>query len=217
MSDADLELTQRALAGNAGARRELAAKLVDGIQREVAFCLLRAARSSRRDPRQEVRDLVQDVLLALFDKDGQELRRWDPSRGRSLDSFVRLVARRRVARTLGQRRGNPWADAPTDPQDFDRVDDGELVERLEERAQLDQVLMALYERMNERDHELFELLFVQEREPDEVAEMTGMSRGAVNAWSYRLRKQARGLVTNPETPASSSDTPATKECADHDG
>ena len=47
------------------------------------------------------------------------MRRWDPDRGRNLDGFVRLVARRRVARILGQQRGNPWASVPVDPQDLE--------------------------------------------------------------------------------------------------
>lgn len=211
VSEADIELTKRALEGDRAAQRELATRLLDGVQREVAQCLLRFAGASRRDPRQEVRDLVQDVLVSLFVNDAKELRRWDPDRGRTLDSFVRLVARRRVARVLGQRRGNPWADAPTAPADLDGRDEAALTQRLEERAELDAVLLALYERMTDRDHELFDLLFVQEQDPDDVARTLEMTRGAVNAWSYRLRKQARGIAEGLAEEASpAQDDPDTK-------
>lgn len=197
-SSQDERLVESALAGLAGARRELAGRLLDVVQREVAFVLRRAVVGQGRDPRQEVRDLVQEVLVSLFEHDGRELRRWDPARGRSLDSFVRLVARRKAARILGQRKGNPWADHPVDPQ---AIDDDELdaeadalLRQLEQREELGSVLDALYARMSDRDFQLFDLLFVEERDPAEVADALNMTRGAVNAWAYRTRKLARACV-----------------------
>ena len=197
-SSQDERLVESALAGLAGARRELAGRLLDVVQREVAFVLRRAVVGQGRDPRQEVRDLVQEVLVSLFENDGRELRRWDPARGRSLDSFVRLVARRKAARILGQRKGNPWADQPVDPQ---AIDDDELdaeadalLRQLEQREELGSVLDALYARMSDRDFQLFDLLFVEERDPAEVADALNMTRGAVNAWAYRTRKLARACV-----------------------
>ena len=190
----DEQLVAFALGGDRDARRRLAARLIDPIHREVGLCLLRRAAVARRDPRQDVADLVQDVLVSLFDRDAQELRRWEPERGRSLASFVRLVARRRVARILGQRRGNPWFVPPVDLQNVDLDDQAAVAQRLEDRGQLDAVLAALHERMNPRDHELFDLLYAQELEPDEVAKRMQMTRGAVNAWSYRMRKLARSVA-----------------------
>lgn len=187
----DQQLVEAALAGGSGERRALASRLLDVIQREVAAVLRRWASSQARDPRQEVRDLVQEVLISLFEHDCRELRRWDPERGRSLDGFVRLVARRKAARILGQRKGNPWSDQPVEPQTLSDAEAVELAGRLEQRDALGSVLDALYARMDERDHHLFDLLFVQEREPAEVADALGMTRGAVNAWAYRMRKLAR--------------------------
>jgi RNA polymerase sigma factor (sigma-70 family) len=204
-SPADNEdLVRRALAGERAARRELADSLLDSIQREVVICLVRLAGASGRDPRQEVRDLVHEVLVSLWEHDGRELRRWDPARGRSLDSFVRLVARRRVARILSQGRGNPWALQSVDAPGVE-PDETALVRRLEQREQLDALLVALHARMNERDHELFELLFVQQVDPEAVAGQLGMTRGAVNAWCYRTRKLARQLMGDGAAPSSSPD------------
>ena len=190
----DEQLVAVALGGDRDARRRLAARLIDAIHREVGYCLLRRAAVSRRDPRQDVADLVQEVLVSLFERDAKELRRWEPERGQSLTSFVRLVARRRVARILGQRRGNPWSLQPVDPQHVDLADEAALTQRLEDRGQLDAVLAAMHARMNARDHELFDLLYAQELEPEEVARRMQMTRGAVNAWSYRMRKLARSLA-----------------------
>jgi RNA polymerase sigma factor (sigma-70 family) len=192
----DERLVEAALAGAAGARRELAARLLDVIQREVAAVLRRCAAGHGRDARQDVKDLVQEVLVSLFEQDCRELRRWDPARGRALDSFVRLIARRKCARILGQRKGNPWTDQPVDPQtlDDDEAEGNTLLHQIEQRDALGSVLYALYARMDDRDLELFDLLFVQERDPAEVAESLGITRGAVNAWAYRTRKLARACV-----------------------
>lgn len=196
-TNVDARLVSDALGGDRAAQRQLADRLLDTIQREVVFVLRRRASPVGRDPRQEARDLVHDVLVALFERDAQELRRWDPERGRSLDSFVCLVARRRVARVLGQRRGNPWSDNPTEPgilaQSLES-NDASLTGRLESREQLQRVLDALLGQMSDRDVELFELIFVEERDPAEVAEAMDMTRGAVNAWSYRTRKLARQVA-----------------------
>ncbi len=167
---------------------------MQAVAREASFAVSRLAAAEGRDPRQEVKDLVHDILLGLFENDGNQLRRWDPQRGRSLESFVQLIARRRIPRMLSGGRGNPWADAPLDPADIDTADDADLAKRLEQRNQLDQVLAAMHAKMNERDHELFDLLFVQEMSPDAVAEHMDMTRGAVNAWSYRMRKLARATA-----------------------
>lgn len=187
----DIALVEAALSGQPQSRRRLARRLAGAIQREVAIALLRPASTQGRDPRQDVQDLVQEVLVALFEHDARELRRWDPARGRGLESFVRLVARRRVARTLSQRRGNPWSASQAE---YHEEPDDQMVERLRHRARLSELLEHLQAKMGPRDVELFDLLFVQELDPEEVSERMEMSRGAVNAWSYRTRKQAKAIA-----------------------
>jgi RNA polymerase sigma factor (sigma-70 family) len=218
LSEDDERLVRDALAGDPPARRRLATRLLGTIQREVVAVLRRSAAVQLRDPRQEVQEMTQEVLVALFERSGQELRRWDPQRGRNLDSFVRLVARRRVARILGQRRGNPWASEPVDPQELEESEagDGLLLRQLEQRNLLARVLDLVYAQMSDRDLELFQLLFVDEREPQEVAEALGMTRGAVNAWCYRTRKLVKRIALEAGSPASSSGVDsATKEVMSH--
>ena len=202
MTDADdVELVRLALARDRGSQRRLAARLLDAIHREVATVTGRHASARGRDRHQDVIDLVQEVLVSLFEKDGQELRRWDPARGRSLESFARLVARRRVARLLTRFRGNPWSLVPVDAAG-DGLDEPEV--RLEDRADLEAVLDGLYAGMESRDAELFELVFVDELDSDEVGRRMGMSLGAVNAWRYRVRKVARRLAAEVLTHRPSS-------------
>jgi RNA polymerase sigma factor (sigma-70 family) len=178
----DLKLVRRGLGGLPGAQRVLAERLLGAVRREVEWTLRRIAPAHGRDPGQDVADLVQDVIVALLDSDGRELRRWSPARGRSLDSFVGLIARRRARRILGGKRRSPWAEPPIEPQRVDaRAHRGEA--SAEQRHELP--------RLQGRDRTLFELLVVGEHDPHVVARRVGMSRGAVNAWAYRMRKLAR--------------------------
>src|SRR5688572_15737346 len=69
----------RAFDGDDVARRQLVEHLLDSVRVEVSWCLARWAAHVRRDPRQEVGDLVHEIVIELLENDGRELRRWDPS------------------------------------------------------------------------------------------------------------------------------------------
>lgn len=198
MSD-DQRLVREGLVDDPASQRRLCERLFATLQREVAICLARSSSHSGSEARQELRDIVQDILVELFRHDGRVLRRWDPAKGRSLDSFARLVARRRTARVLERRRNALVAVPDTESSEAD--DEREFLRRLESRDTLDAVLTALYANMGSRDHTLFQLLYIEQTDPSEVASQLGMSRGAVNAWSYRTRKLARRLLET--APASS--------------
>lgn len=199
---------QQALRGDSAAKRALAVRLLAVISREVGFLLNRRAAPSRRDPRQDLRDLSQDVLVLLFEQDGQELARWDPARGRSLDSFVQLVTRRRVARILSGGRGNPWGNEPTAPEDMEALFQTDLreVEELEARHHLAGILERLQAEMSTRDAEIFAMMYVEDLAPEEVCARMDMTRAALNTWRYRLRKLATSIT---ETVRSEPRTSAT--------
>lgn len=190
-SDDDVRLVDAALCGQSGAREQLAHRLVTAIHRQAAVCVLRWTSQRGVPARQSVNDLTQDVLVGLFEHDARVLRRWDPELGSSLDTFVCLVARRRVARVLGREHANPAAG----PEQVEAIDEQSLTSRLEGRAVLNDVLRELQAQMNERDLELFDLLFVQGFDPEEVSARLEMTRGAVNAWTYRTRKLARAIAS----------------------
>jgi RNA polymerase sigma factor (sigma-70 family) len=182
-----------------GERRALA-KLVDEllpvIKVEVVVALHRRASAVGRDASQDVDDFVQDVLVHLLAQDGRVLRRWDPQRGRSLASFVRLVTRHRVARRLEGFRGNPWSDDPTEGEQLEglHAESSDTFRRLASRERLARLLEHLRARLNERGLVLFQLIYVEQRSIPEVCETVGMSRAAVDQWSSRLRQLARGLA-----------------------
>ncbi len=188
-----------ALEGDRAALRRLVEQLVPVIRVEVGVALSRQARIRRRDPRQEVDDFTQEMLVRLLADDGKLLRMWDPARGRSLASFVRLITRQRVSRALQRFKGNPWSAEPTEPSDFEYL--GEAREagrgegtRVESRIELRSLLERLRAHLNERGLQLFQLIYVEQKPIREVCDELGMTRGAVDAWNSRTRKLARRLA-----------------------
>ncbi|MCA9690968.1 MAG: sigma-70 family RNA polymerase sigma factor [Nannocystaceae bacterium] len=190
------DLIRAAVAGDSRAMRTLVDMLSPVIHTEIAFALQRRAIPARRDGRQDICDFVQETFVELLANDGRTLLRWDEARGRSLRSFVRLVARRRVARIFRGHRGNPWSDDPTENDRFDYLSppDDSQSRRLETRQQLDEVLAALRSRLSDRGMTLFELLYVEQRSVNEVCQRMNMSRAAVDTWNSRLRKLVRSLT-----------------------
>lgn len=186
-SATDREQLLRALDDEPAARRALAHRLYLAIRREVACQLAIRQRHGLGDGDEQPADLVQDVMLYLYERGGQELLRWDPTRGRSLDSFVRLVARRRVHRRLGR----PRACVVTAAGDVDAPID--FTTHLAVRRELEQLLAQLRLRPDSRDAQLFELLFAGGHAVEDVARELGMTVGAVTAWRYRVRRHARAL------------------------
>lgn len=182
---------QRALEGDRTALAELVRTLLPVIKVEVGVALVRRALPRRREPRQEVDELAHDVLLYLLADGGHLLRMWDPGRGRSLASFVRLIARQRVARILHGHRGKPWSEDPSA--------ESEPRMRVEARVESREVLRSLLERLrahlNERGLELFQQIYVEQRPIAEVAVEFGMSREAVEAWNLRTGNVARRLAS----------------------
>ena len=186
---------QQALEGDRTALTELVRTLLPVIKVEVGVALVRRAAPRRRDPRQEVDDFSHDVWVYLLPVGGPLLRMWDPARGRSLASFVRIVARQRVARILHGHRGNPWSEDPTENEAIEPMTEAQPGERLlESREELRALLERLRAHLNPRGLELFQQLYVEQRPIAEVAAEFGMTREAVNAWNTRTRGLARRLA-----------------------
>lgn len=190
---------QQALTGDRAALTALIRELMPVIKVEVGVALIRRALPRGRDPRQDVDDFSQEVLVHLLSDGGKILRLWDPARGRSLPSFVRLITRHRISRILQGHRGNPWSDEPTEMADLDAMmpESRQDQRKIESREELRGLLERLRGHLNERGLLLFEMLYVEERPIAAVCEAMGMSRGAVDAWLTRTRKLARQLAAEP--------------------
>lgn len=190
MDDRDIRaLIEAAFRGDREAVRRLAALLRPEIVAEVGHTLARLAPVQGRSPTQERDDLVQHVFLVLWDRNGELLKRWDPERGRSLTSYVRLVARSRALDVLRSRTRNPWQLQSMEDDGEDEsgpVQPASQAATLEAREQLAQVQGLLAKEFSDRDWHLFYALLVEDRQPKDIAPELCMTTAAVYQWKSRF-------------------------------
>lgn len=192
LSAADLN---RALAGDDVALGDLIDRATPIIHVRVARAILRRQRSSQQAQlRQEVEDLIQEVLTALFANDARVLRNWDPDKGLSLANYIGLVAERLTSSVL-QSGKKTWPAELMATESLDRpANDRDPEQRAASRQELQQVLHSLRQELSTQGFEMFQLLFVEELSIAGIRQRTGMSDDAIYAWRSRLRKRARSLM-----------------------
>lgn len=194
MSSQTAAQLERALTGDRGAVRALVASLTPPIQARVARILLR--RGGGRPIRAELEDMVQDVLVVLFENDAKVLRAWRADGGLGLEGYAALVAERRVISKLRTRRGNPWTETPLDADELARRSGtARGPERsVAARQELRSALTRLREELTPQAFRLFELLWVEERSVEAICAELSMSRDAVYQGKRRIRKVARRVA-----------------------
>ncbi len=188
----DLVLVDACAAAERDAQRALMHRILPVLQAQVVAVARRTPQWRGHDSRREVSDVVQDVLVELLRNGAQELRRWDPERGLSLEGFVRLVARRYAQRRFY--RGRDDRVEPVEPEVLEAHQPAGDHDRVAHRSELGAVLRALYAEMSPRDHELFRRIFLEEQPPAEVAAQLQMTAGALKKWRSRLYQRARRIA-----------------------
>ena len=199
------ELFDKAVAGDAEATRRLILELAPIIQVRVLRCLgAYGGARNRRDLRQEVQDLAQEVYLLLFADQARVLRSWQQERGLSLRNFVGLVAERHTISVLRSRRRNPFTDETTADGDVDAAKDAEAVESgrtttnaeetVASREVLREVVLRLERQQSPLGVLLFERLIVREEPVAEIQAETGLSAPALYMWRSRLLRAAKTLI-----------------------
>jgi RNA polymerase sigma-70 factor (ECF subfamily) len=198
------ELIEQALGADPRARRALVDALVPIVQRRVAIELFRRKGLARgRNLRQEVDDMTQQVFVSLLEGDARALRAWTPGRGLALPEFVELLASREVASILRSGRRNPWKeDTVADDVMSEYVGVEEGPELLASARSFGAALVErLQAQLSPKGVELFELLFVHERDVADVAGALGMSMDAVYAWRSRIARLARQIARELQSEA----------------
>jgi len=194
---APADLLADTLAGQPRAARALIDLLYPVVQARVARVLMRSAGGRRGNARQEVDDLTQEVFASLFEHGGKALRSWDPQRGLSLPNFVGLLAERCALSVLRSGKRTPFSAAGDEERQLDRLP--EPGPGPEPAAMSRQLLELLLDRLrlalSPLGFHLFQLLYMEDRRPEEVAASVRMSSDAVYAWRSRLRKLANHLAT----------------------
>lgn len=185
-------MTDRGSPAERRAQRARVDALTPLVRRVVAGKLRRRARAGR-DIAQEIDDVVQEALLAIFVEAGGALATWDPELGLDVPGFVAFVTSREVDSILRSRRRNPWTCDPVLVSVLDRGPAaGAGVETLSgSRHMLVAVAARLRARLSAQSFVLFEMLFLEGRAPEEVASALGLRVPAVHTAKSRLRGAAR--------------------------
>lgn len=202
-ADADIGALQQALSGNRDVLPMLVDRWVPVIQARVMRVLRRHAAVAPARAFQEVEELVQQVLYALFENRSAALRAWQPERGLSLDNWVGLIAEQQVLSLLRTRKRNPWTEEPVVITELERRSAAPNPERETlDRDELDRLLERLQERLSPLGWRLFCLLYLEDQDVGAAARTSGLTLAAVYAWRSRLRRLARevrdGLLSKNE-------------------
>jgi RNA polymerase sigma factor (sigma-70 family) len=201
-------LIRRALAGDPRSARVLVDRLSPVVAKRVAATLWQ--RTRRRSAAQEIADMVQEVLLSLFQADGKALRAWDPERGMSLDRFVAMLAQHQVISILRNGRSSPWHDEPTESEKLEKLGETTLTPEsiATSRENLALLLDRLRATLSPRGLELFQRMIVDEEPVEELTASTGLTADALYQWKSRLLRTVRDLAKDFESPAVSETTPS---------
>jgi RNA polymerase sigma factor (sigma-70 family) len=191
-----------ALGGDADAMDRLIEQLAPAVHAEVGAMLRRRA-EGRRDPHQEIEDIVQDVFAFLFAENARALRAWRPDGGRTLLSFVRLLARHQTISILRNAKRNPWTDEPMSPELV--ADAAGAIEGPEQQIASREMLNALLDRLlpelTPRGMLLFQVLYVERGSAEAACVESGLSIGAVYSWRKRVKRTITRLLEELEGPA----------------
>jgi RNA polymerase sigma-70 factor (ECF subfamily) len=151
---------------------------------------------------QETEDMVQTVLLTLFTGESSALAAWDPEhhRGLSLEGFVSFIAARQVDAVLRSRRRNPWTEEAVlgDALDETPISRAGPETVTGSRRMLLLIASRLRARVSPLGMKVFDLLFLQERSPEDVGAALGLRTPAVHTWRSRLTHAAREIVAELE-------------------
>ena len=166
------------------------------LHARVARVLLRYGRCATANLREEIQELIQEVFVALFEREAQALKTWDPALGMSLENYVGLVAERRVASILRD-RGRIKRAAEEQALDDGKSELRDLARGPGSNAEDRQMLQLLLSRIRQSSSpiswKVFQMRFIQELEIDEISGETGMSPDAIYASVSRVRRLARHL------------------------
>lgn len=189
MTEIGREQLERSLSGDRSALRTLCEALYPTVQHAVASVLrYHSATNAERD------DLVQEVFRYLLDNDARPLRLWDPDRvgGRSLRSWVGMIAGRHAGRLARKRRtsvGEPFPEDGVDP-----AESGEFPTALLRRDLLDKLMERLEADLSVEELALFRAVFVEARTATDVAEDLSLAANTVHKRCQRLRAKVSSIA-----------------------
>lgn len=196
-------LVDRVLSGERAAVAEFVSAVTPILRRSLGSYLLRQrGRAAGRDVRQEIDDLVQQVYLALFDHEGRALRAWRPDGGRSLEVFLARFGVFQASSILRTGKLSPWTESPTESQDLLELDALQALDPLaglDERRLVSRLRQRLEAELSAADLQLFQALYVEDREVDAICQELGINEPALYQRKRRLRQRVLLMLEELQT------------------
>jgi RNA polymerase sigma factor (sigma-70 family) len=142
----------------------------------------------KQTPPDDINDLFQDIFTAFCTDRCKKLRVFDPEKGLTLSSWIRMIAVRMTIDHIRKRRDTASLDdipiAPSQVGDQESLIDRESQENLQ----------ALLEELPAKDKLLIELAIMRELPPEEVARMLHISVGAFYTRKNRIIERLKNLI-----------------------
>lgn len=148
---------------------------------------------------EDIEDMVNTVCLNLINNDFKKLRSYDVTRGYKLSSWVGLIATNTAHDALRRREPIHRQLAPMDDEEGgggmpEFADSGPSPgDTLEKREQWNTLVAAVAE-LPASDRQFLELYYEQEREPEEIAKIMGISVNTVYSRKNKVREKLRRII-----------------------
>jgi RNA polymerase sigma-70 factor (ECF subfamily) len=134
---------------------------------------------------EDIREIYANVLLNLLHHNKRKLRTYDPGRGSKLGSWIGLITINTSYDYLRCLSRQPDAGSLVEASDRPSPGDGPF-EHVLIRERIDQLNEALGG-FSERDRLFVSLYYIEERDPEEIARIMGISVKTVYTKKHKLR------------------------------
>ncbi len=143
--------------------------------------------SSPTDP-DDINDLFQEMFASICADKCKKLRMFDPCKGVSLSSWLRMIAvRMTIDHLRKQRTSIPLEDLLTEPSR-----DGRQEMRIDEESL--QCLRGVLEDLSDKDKLLIELFYFKELHSEEIARLLNISVGAIYTRKNRIIEKIKEIA-----------------------
>jgi|SRR5579871_3983607 len=190
----DGELVQAVLAGEPAAWPSFFAR----YERLIIACIRKVLlRYHAHFNEEDLEDLVSSTALNLVKDDYKKLRTFDPGRGYKLSSWVGLIATNTAHDAL--RRRTPIESTSTasleDPESgVDPAADGETIDERMARLDRAKVLHDAVAQLGASDRLFVTYYFEHEMEPEEIAQLMGISINTVYSRKNKVREKLKRIL-----------------------
>jgi RNA polymerase sigma-70 factor (ECF subfamily) len=136
----------------------------------------------------DINDLFQELFASICADNCKKLRMFDPCKGVSLASWLRMIAvRMTIDHLRKQRSSTSLEDLLTEPSR-----DGGQETHIDEESL--QCLRAVLEALSDKDKLLIELFYFKELPPEEIAHILNISTGAIYTRKNRVIEKIREIA-----------------------